>query len=230
MKWLRAFILLFSLAFAACDETALRMARETRDVLDAYERQLRLKVASETKAYLRQAQIEAEAAREQGYSNLEQERIERARGLALDVLDGRKDPRRWRDAVRDYARADYVVQRDLLLAGIDAESRFLEKIQALQIEKEKIAALREAFDALASKPGLTEQLKGLTEFAQQTTDDFHKRVCDSLTGQITAKEAGVKSASTDAAKKEAQTALDALNDLQKEKACSASADKKKEGS
>ena len=215
-------ISLTALVFTGCDENALRMAKEARNVLNAYERELEHKLASEQQAYTRQAQIEAEAAREQTYSNLEQERIERSRSLALDLMDGTLAVSRWREPIREYAKADFAIQRDMLLAGMDSESRYLEKIQALSIDKQKIAALSHVFGTLAEKPALADQLKGLSDFAKETKTDFDKAVCDGLAAQIKDKEAEVESATTDPDRKKAQTALDALKDTQKTKGCTKS--------
>jgi hypothetical protein len=211
-----------ALALAGCDENALRMAGEARNVLGAYERELERKLASEQKAYTQQVQIEAQAVREQTYASLEQERIERARTLALDLIGGR-DVTRWRDPIRDYAKADFAIQREALLADMNAQSQFLEKIQALAVDKQKVAALAKAFAALSEKPGLADQLKGLADFAKESKDDFDKAVCDGLAAQVKEKQAQVDNPATSPEnKKKAQTALDALKETQKTKECPAS--------
>jgi len=213
---------LIALGLTGCDENALRIAKEAHNVLSAYEQELEHKLASEQKAYTQQAQIEAEAGREQMYSNLEQERIERSRTLALDLIEGKQDVGRWREPIREYAKADYAIQRDILLADMNSQFQFLEKIQALAVDKQKIAALSKAFDLLSEKPALADQLKDLTNFAKEAKDDFDKAVCNGLAAQIKDKEMQVANASTDADKKKAQTALDALKDNQKAKGCSIS--------
>ena len=105
---------LIAVAFTACDEKALQMAKDVGKVLNAYQAQLERRIAAEQSAYTQQAQIEAEAAREQALSNLEQERLERSRGLALDILSGKQDVARWREPIRDYAKVDYSIQHDFL--------------------------------------------------------------------------------------------------------------------
>jgi hypothetical protein len=211
---------IIALGLTACDENALRMAADAKDILSAYEKELEHKLASEQAAYTRQGQIEAEAAREQTFSQLEQERIERARVLALDFIDGVRDVSRWRDPIREYAGVDYRIQRQILLAGMDNDTHYLERIQALTIDKQKIAALSQAFGALAQKPDIVAQAKGLADFAKETKSDFDKAVCDGLAAQVKEKESEVKAAKGDAEKKKAQAALDALKDTQHTKNCS----------
>jgi len=211
-----------ALGLAGCDENALRMAREAHNVLSAYEQELEHKLASEQRAYTQQSQIEAEAGREQMYSNLEQERIERSRSLALDLIEGKQDVSRWREQIREYAKADYAIQRDILLADMNSQFQFLEKIQALAVDKQKIVALSKAFDLLSEKPALADQLRDLADFAKESKDGFDKAVCDGLAAQIKDKETQVATAGTDADKKKAQTALGALTDNQKSKGCSTS--------
>lgn len=213
---------LIALGLTGCDENALRMAKEAHNVLSTYELELEHKLDSEQKAYMQQAQIEAEAEREQMYSNLEQERLERSRTLALDLIEGKQDANRWREPIREYAKVDYSIQRDILLADMDSQFQFLEKIQALAVDKQKVSALSKAFDLLSEKPGLADQLKDLADFAKETKGDFDKAICDGLATQIKDKETQVAHASSDADKKKAQTALDALKDTQKSKGCSTS--------
>ncbi len=156
------------------------------------------------------------------YSNLEQERIERSRALALDLIEGKQDVGRWREPIREYAKADYAIQRDILLADMNSQFQFLEKIQALAVDKQKIAALSKALDLLSEKPAMADQLKDLADFAKEAKNDFDKAVCDGLAAQIKYKKTQVASASTDVDKKKAQTALNALQDNQKAKDCSTS--------
>lgn len=217
-----AIVSFVALVLAGCDENALRMAKEAHGILNSYELQLERKLDSEQKAYTQQAQIEAEAAREQMYSNLDQERIERSRSLALDIIEGKQDLGRWREPIRDYAKVDYAIQRDILLADMNSQSQFLEKIQALAIDKQKITALSKAFDLLSAKPSLANQLKDLTDFAKESKNDFDKAVCGGLAAQVKDKETQVANAATNAEKKKIQTTLDALKDDQKAKGCSTS--------
>jgi hypothetical protein len=211
---------LIALTFTACDEKALQMAKDVGKVLSAYQAQLERRIAAEQSAYTQQAQIEAEATREQALSNLEQERLERSRGLALDILSGKQDVARWREPIRDYAKVDYSIQHDFLLADMDAQSQFVQRIQALTLDKQKIAALSKAFGALAEKPGLFDQLKGLGDFAKETSDDFEKAVCGGLAGQVSEKTKLADSTGIGADdKKKAQTAVAALQDTEKTKCC-----------
>lgn len=213
-------VMVLAMLLAGCDTNARRMATEAGALLDRYEKQLNLKLAAEQKAYQKQALIEAEANREQAFANLEQERVERARGFAADLVENQKRVSKWRDQLRDYAQVDFAVQREFLLENLNGESRFLEHIVTLQLNKAKIAALSKALDALTKKDKLVDQAQELGDFAKDTQTAFDKDVCaglkDDLATQAAAVSAAVRKVADLTAAHAAQTEIDA-----------AAADKKK---
>jgi len=179
----------------SCDEDARRLAKEAARVLGNYQAELQKKLDAEETAYRRQAQIESQAQRDQAFAMLEQERIERSRSMALDYLETSKSPARWREPLRDYAKADYGVQRQLLLEELDTDSRYLEKIQALEVDKQKIAALKRAFEALAAQPEAVKTAAGLAQAGNETITQFDRMVCAGLAAQIQSKTAEAAAAS-----------------------------------
>jgi hypothetical protein len=213
-------VVLLGVSTAACDEDALRLAREARGVLVTYEKELGRKIAAEQRAYDRQSQVMAVAHREQLASGLEQERIERARTLSLDLVENQTRVTRWREPLRAYAAADYGVQRELLLQDLGSEMNFVARIQALEIDKQKIRAVATALDALSEKISFTDQVKAFAEFAQEVKTDFEKQVCDSLARQLEEASASVKAAAGNEPElKKAKAAEAAVNALLQEKTC-----------
>jgi hypothetical protein len=193
MKHTAKGLVLSTLLLAGCDENARRMATEARSVLDGYEKQLELKIAAEQLAYHKQGLIEAEANREQAFANLEQERTERARGFAADLVENQKRASKWRQELRDYAQVDFTVQREFLLENLNSEARFLDKILALEVNKAKITALSKALDALTKQAKLVDQAQELGNFADETQTAFDKDVCSGLKDDL-ANKTGVAAA------------------------------------
>jgi hypothetical protein len=213
-------VALLAVSTTACDEDALRLAKEARDVLVTYEKELARKIAAEQRAYAAQSQVMAVAHREQLASNLEQERMERARTLSLDLVENQLRVTRWREPLRAYANADYRVQRELLLADLGSEMGFVARIQALQIDKQKVRALVTALGALSEKIKFTDQVKAFAEFAEATKTDFEKQVCDSLAEQLKEANTAVKTnAGNPAELKKATAAKAAIEALRQEKSC-----------
>ena len=207
------------LLLTGCDERALQMAKDARALLDSYEKELAKKLAAEQNAYRLQAQVEARAQREQAFANLEQERIERSRAMALDFLDGKRAVARWQEPVRDYARKDYEIQRGFLLEDMNGQMQFLARIQTLEVDKQKISALKQAFGALAEKPSLTAQAEQLASFAKETSSEFETQLCSNLTLQLKEKTAEIASLTAEADKKKATVALNALKSMKSAKGC-----------
>jgi hypothetical protein len=213
-------IVLLAPLTAACDEDALRLAREARGVLATYEKELGRKIAAEQRAYERQSQVMSVAHREQLASGLEQERIERARTLSLDLVENQTRVTRWREPLRAYAAADYGVQRELLLQDLGSEMGFVSRIQALEIDKQKVRAVGTALDALSEKISFTDQVKAFAEFAEDVKTGFEKQVCDSLAAQLQEASAAAKAAAGNEPElKKATAAEAAVKALRQEKAC-----------
>lgn len=213
-------VVLLAIWSAGCDEDALRLAREAREVLLTYEKELGRKLAAEQRAYGEQSQVMALAHREQLASNLEQERTERARTLALDFVESDARVTRWREPLRAYANADYAVQRALLEQDLGSEMGWVARIQALQVDKQKIRALATALGALSEKASFTDQVQAFAEFADQAKTDFDAQVCTSLAAQAKDAAAAVTAAAgNESALRKAKAQAEAIVALRKDKGC-----------
>ena len=165
---------------SACDEKAQEFARRTAEILDARSAELSAKIAAETKAYETVAAIATETHRDLIDSSLRNERNARSIALAADYDEGRKPVSRWQSDLAEYGQIDYRLTRELLTADVDAGSEFLQKLQALEIEQAKINALSKMLAALADKPSLAQDLEALGQFAQDTKNEFDKKICEAL--------------------------------------------------
>jgi hypothetical protein len=165
---------------SACDEKAQEFARRTAEILEARSAELSKKMAAETKAYQTVAAIATETHRDLIDSSLRNERNARSIALAADYDEGRKPVSRWQTDLAEYGQMDYRLTRDLLAADIDAGSEFLQKMQALELEQAKINALAKLLAALAEKPTIAQDIEAVTQFAEDTKNDFDKKICEAL--------------------------------------------------
>jgi hypothetical protein len=146
--------------------------------------------------------------------------MERARTLSLDLVENDTRVTRWREPLRAYANADYLVQRELFMQDLGSEMGFVARIQALQIDKQKIRALVTALGALSEKISFTDQVKAFAAFAEEVKTDFDKQVCDSLAAQLKEATAAVKAAAGNEAElKKAAASETAIKALRQEKGC-----------
>jgi len=174
-----------SMAVAGCDKRAREFAEKTRLILLQRSEQLSKKIAAETKAYNASAAHAAAAHRALVDSRLANERNGRSIALAADYGDGRRPASRWQSHLEEYGQIDYTANRELLTADIDAGSRFLQNINAMAIEQDRVDALAMLLAALAKKPTLAQDLVALKTFAEETKTEFDQRVCAQLKADMT---------------------------------------------
>jgi len=177
-----------------CDEKASQFALKTKDILDQQTKQITRKIAAEKAAYAQSAALAAEDHRNLVNASLLNERNERSDELAADYDEGRKPVSLWRKDVSDYARIDYEQNRGLLSAEMDASTRYMERFENLKLEQDRVDALSKLLTALAKKPSLKDDFDALSGFAEDTKDDFDKKVCAQLKSQTSGADAKAKAA------------------------------------
>ena len=165
---------------SACDEKAQEFARRTAAILQLRSAELSKKIAAENKAYETVAAIATEAHRDLIDSSLRNERNARAIAFAADYDEGRKPVSRWQSDLAEYGQIDYRLTRDLLIADVSAGTEFLQKLQELDIEQARVDALAKLLEALAKKPTLAQDLEAITAFAEDTKEEFDKKLCAAL--------------------------------------------------
>lgn len=172
-----------TIGLSGCDESALDFAAKTKDILDQRSAQLAKKIAAEKDAYNKEASHAAEDHRELVNLSLLNERNQRARTLASDYIESRKPISHWRNDLAEYAQIEYEANRDMLTAEIDANSRYLQNFEDLSIEQDKVEALSKLLVALSKKISLKSNIEALASFAQDTQQEFDKKVCAQLQSQ-----------------------------------------------
>ena len=172
--------LLLPILASGCDDDAVKFATQTAALLQQRSDEIASKMAAETRAYNNVAAAAAVAHRDLVDLSLRNERNSRSLALAADYDEGRKPVSRWQTDIAEYGKIDYTITRELLTADLDAGSLFLQKLQALKVEQDKVDALATLLKALAEKPTLTQDLAALGSFGQSTKAEFDKRVCAEL--------------------------------------------------
>jgi hypothetical protein len=182
------------LSLAGCDGKARKFAVQTAAVLKQRSEQISRKITAETKAYNDLAAHAAEAHRRLVALSLGNERDTRIVALAADYDEGRKPVSLWRIEVGDYARVDYAANRDLLTGDIESSTRYLQNVQALSLEQDRVDTLAKLLNELAQKPSLAQDVEALATFAEETKTDFDTKLCEELKKQKAAGQAGAEEA------------------------------------
>jgi hypothetical protein len=150
---------------AGCDDDAREFARQTAALLKQRSAELTRKIDAEVTAYGELATILGNAERTVTTTTLRNERNGRAIGMTADYAEGRRPVSRWQTDLLDYAQVDYTATRELLLAGIDANSRFLQGVQALEIEQAKVDTAAKLLESLEKKPSWKDEVVAVKDFA-----------------------------------------------------------------
>jgi len=185
---------LLSLTTTGCDTRAREFAEKTALILKQRSEQIAAKIAAETTAYNALAALTVEEHYALVDLSLRNERVSRTLALAADYDEGRKPVSRWQSELAEYGRIDYAANRELLSNDVDARSLFLQKVQALSIEQDRVDALAKLLDQLTKKPKLSQDVGALIEFAEDTKTAFDKKLCDELQKRKDAKDKAAEEA------------------------------------
>lgn len=176
------------LFFIACDDRdAQNYAKELMGVLDSYQFQVNQKVKAERNSYKELAAIYAKGSSRVVESGLTQERRERSRRLATDMIRLEHPPTSSEilASLKEYGEQDFDSTRKLMELEADAQAQFLGDIEALEFDVETIASLKESLKDLAKPKGRLKQLRDVSTFATEAKTEFDKLICQDLTGEIT---------------------------------------------
>jgi len=185
----------FPILLLGCDDDARKFAEKTKVILDERSAQLSLKIASEKVAYDKEAAASRNDHRALVDVTLQNDRNERSYYLAAEYDEGRKPVSQWRTDLAEYAQTDYTTNKDLLVSEIDTNSLYLERLEDLKIEQDKVDALSRLLASLSKKPSLKNEVGSLAAFAEDTKKEFDKKVCAQLKTQKAGNDAAAKAAS-----------------------------------
>ncbi len=215
LKFLPFFSLLL---LAGCDSTAIEFAKQTRALLNEYQKNINDQTADSMKYYHNDASIAASAAAQQLEGGLGIDRDERATELAADYLEGRKPVSLYRTDIRTYAQLEYDTRKDKLEAAVDAALPYQQQLAKLEANKETIEAVGKALDALQQKRSLKTEAEDLKGFVTDTKTDFSLLVCADLKTKKAALDAKIAT-ETGAQKTTDQAQSTALAQLRTDRKC-----------
>jgi len=196
MRTLRILVTLtFPVFLFGCDDDARKFAEKTKAILDERSTRLSLKIASEKVAYDKEAAASRNDHRALVDVTLQNDRNERSDYLAAEYDEGRKPVSQWRTDLAEYARTDYTTNKDLLVAEIDTNSLYLQRLEDLKVEQDKVDALSKLLASLSQKPSLKNDVGSLTTFAEDTKKEFDQKVCAQLKTQKAGNDDAAKAAS-----------------------------------
>ncbi|HXM42537.1 MAG TPA: hypothetical protein VN924_14885 [Bryobacteraceae bacterium] len=182
MNW-RFPALLGVVLLAGCDDTAIQFAKQTRALLDEYQKNINSQITEATKYYDGDVKIAKGAAASLLNDSLSVERTERATELAADYLEDRKPVSLYRTHIRPYAQVEYDARKGSLESAVDAKLPYEQQLAKLEADKETIEALGKALQALEEKRTLKMEGEDLEKFVADTKKDFSQEVCKELSTQ-----------------------------------------------
>lgn len=227
-KLCATFLLCAASFFTACDDRAAReYANELIGVLDSYQTQVNEKVKAEKKSYKELAAIYQKSRLRVTESSLKQERRERSRKLATEMIRSDYFPASSEllASLKDYGEQDFDTMRKLMELEADAQSQFLSDIEALEFDVETIAALKESLKDLAKPKGKLTGLKDLAVFASESKKAFDGLICEDLKHELDALTAQVQTWRQENAEKNKgkinafQTLIGNVNEQKSDKQC-----------
>jgi hypothetical protein len=217
MNW-KFLCLLSAILLAGCDSTAIEFAKQTRALLNEYQKKINDQISEATQYYGQDADIAKSAASRQLNDSLGVDREERSSELASDYLEGRKPVSLYRTHIRAYAKVEYDARKDSLQAAVDASLPYVQQLAKLEADKETVEALGKALDALQQKRSLKTEGEDLKGFVAETKKDFGQMVCADLKRQKT--DLDKRIASESGAQKTAdQAQSDAVAKLRTDRKC-----------
>jgi hypothetical protein len=187
-------ILTVPVIFVGCDDDARNFANETKAVLDQRSAALSAKISAEKETYDKEAATASEDHRVLVDVTLQNDRNERSDFLAADYDEGRKPVSLWRKDLAEYAQIDYSTNRQLLISEADSNALYLQKIQDLTIDKDRVDALSKLLATLSKKPSLKDDVGSLASFVEDTKQNFDQKVCTQLKSQKGGSDAEAKAA------------------------------------
>lgn len=172
------------LFLTGCDTDAIEFATKTREMLGGYQKQLQKQIADAENHYLEYATLRVDSAFTRRAFDLASVRAETGDKLAFAYVERTKRPSRIREELSVYAAKEHAADLEAHQGAVDRSRAYLEKIESLKVEKDKIEAFGKLLDGLAVKRALQKDAVEIGNFVNATKDEFDSLVCKDLEGQI----------------------------------------------
>lgn len=183
-KTVAGFALLSALLLTGCDTEAREFAAKTAALLREYEAKLSQEIGESEKHYRQFAAVEADSAHRRGIVDEGVARREMADKWSADYIERAKQARRVREQLLEVAKAQFEISQKRWLTDVDESRIYIEKLEKLQADKEKVEALGKLLDTLTKKRSLVDQGKEIAKFVEATKEELDKKICAGIDTEL----------------------------------------------
>jgi len=187
MKRLIAPLLIMAFSLSACgDKDARDYAAKLIPVLDSYQEQLSQKIKAEQASYEELAQAFEEARKADISIRLAGERERRSEDLGEKTSKAKDAPTLSQifASLQEYGKVDFETTQVVLQEGLDARSKYLDNLESLEVELQKVKLLKAALQELAKGKSDFAKFKGAADFLLKTDEGVNKLLCVDLKKQL----------------------------------------------
>ncbi|MGC4049133.1 MAG: hypothetical protein QM757_06410 [Paludibaculum sp.] len=173
-----------ALLLTGCDRDAQEFAARTAALLKEYEARLSQEIGESEKHYRRFAAVEADSAHRRAIVDEGVSRREMADRWSADYIERAKQARRVREQLLEVAKAQFEISQKRWLTDVDESRVYLEKLEKLQADKEKVEALGKLLDSLTKKQSLVDQGKEIGKFVEATKVELDRKICAGIDTEL----------------------------------------------
>lgn len=186
-KLIELLLIMWLVSLSGCgDKEAREYAAKLIPVLDSYQEQLSQKIKAEQNSYGELAETYEEARKADIEIRLLNERLRRSEDLGERLSKAREAPTLAQlfASLQEYAKSDFETTQTVLQEAIDARSKYLDNLESLEIEFQKVKLLKEALQELAKGKSDFANFKGAADFLLETEKGVNKLLCADLKKQL----------------------------------------------
>lgn len=186
-KSIKLLLIIAVVSLSGCgDKEAREYAAKLVPVLDSYQEQLSQKIKAEQNSYEELAEAFEEARKADIDIRLSGERERRSEDLGERLSKAKDAPTLSQlfASLQEYAKSDFETTQTVLQEGIDARSKYLDNLETLEIELQKVKLLKEALLELAKGKSDFAKFKGASEFLLKTDEGVNIQLCSDLKKQL----------------------------------------------
>jgi outer membrane murein-binding lipoprotein Lpp len=204
------------------DKEARQYAAKLVPVLDSYQEQLSQKIKAEQDSYQELAAAYEEARKADISIRLAGERERRSEDLGERLSKSKDAPTLAQlfASLQEYAKSDFETTQIVLQEAIDARSKYLDNLESLEIEMQKVKLLKEALQELSKGKSDFSNFKEAANFLLKTEEGVDKQLCGDLKKQLDQLTKDLGKAAAPEEKKKLQEKIKQTNERMTTKKCS----------
>jgi len=171
---------------SACgDKEAREYAAKMIPVLDSYQEQLSQKIKAEQDSYEELADTYDQARKADITIHLAGERENRSEELGETIANSTKPSFLQITApLQEYATLDFETTKSVLQEELDARSKYLSDLESIEIDLQKVKALKNALQEMAKSKGDFKSFKEAADFLLKADDGINSLLCTDLKKQL----------------------------------------------